>query len=156
LGCAKKKHHPLCAHHAPPLCANRKRDESDYMMESEPDFAGQFQQRKSEVNGKLSMGNTSAALHAAVQNPPLGCKDQGIRDQSLLLVMSVVTTVQEKDIEKHVTALEQSDLDTLMKYIYRGMEDGENSTKLLQWHAYVLAKGGIGTVVRALSERRTV
>jgi len=44
----------------------------------------------------------------------------------------------------------------LMKYIYRGLEDGENSTALLKWHSAVAEKGGLGCIVRALAERRTI
>lgn len=44
--------------------------------------------------------------------------------------------------------------DVLMKYIYRGFEiPSEGSSGiLLQWHEKVFAKGGVGSIVRVLSD----
>jgi len=120
------------------------------------DFAGQFAERQREVNNKLNMGNSGAALVAALQNPPLGCKDQALKDNNSALVTSVLVSIKEADMKKNIDSLNEDDLDVLMKYIYRGLEDGENSTALLKWHAAVSEKGGLGCIVRALAERRTI
>lgn len=137
-------------------------------------------------------GNHSGAIKAAVADPPLGCKDQGIKvmyplpitwcitwqrgtyhipftlgvqssndtfvlqDNYSRVVVSVLTAVKEADINKNIDSLNPDELDVLMKFIYKGLEDGENSTSLLKWHAAATAKGGLGSIVRALAERRTV
>jgi len=125
-------------------------------MEQEPDYRGQFNTRQRDVNNQLNMGNLSAALKTALQDPPLGCKDQALRDQNSALVTSVLVATKEADIKKNVDSLSPDELDVLMKYIYRGLEDGENSTSLLKWHAATFDKGGLGCIVRAMAERRTI
>lgn len=50
-------------------------------------------------------------------------------------------------------------IDTLMKYIYRGFEnpgDGSKSGHLLQWHEKVFNLGGIGCITRVLTDRKRV
>lgn len=45
-----------------------------------------------------------------------------------------------------------------MKYIYRGFEqpsDG-SSGHLLTWHEKVFAKGGVGSIVRVLTDKKRV
>jgi len=71
-------------------------------------------------------------------------------------VVNVLIAVKEADIQKHVDSLSPSDLDILMKYIYRGLEDGENSASLLKWHEAATKKGGLGCIVRALAERKAL
>ena len=71
-------------------------------------------------------------------------------------MVSVLTAIKEADMKKNVDGLSPDELDVLMKYVYKGLEDGENSTALLRWHAAVAEKGGLGCIVRALAERRTI
>ena len=51
-----------------------------------------------------------------------------------------------------------TELDTLMKYVYRGMEDPEakKCAALLAWHAAGVAKGGSGCILRVLTSRESV
>jgi len=125
-------------------------------MEQEPDYAGQLNDRTREVNSQLNMGKTGEALRCALANPPLGCKDQHIRDTSAALVTTVLLAIKEADMKKQIESLSPDDLDVLMKYIYKGLEDGENSNALLKWHAAVSERGGLGCIVRAIAERRTI
>jgi len=78
------------------------------------------------------------------------------QDNNSALVTSVLVAIKEADMKKNIDSLSSDDLDVLMKYIYRGLEDGENSTALLKWHSAVAEKGGLGCIVRALAERRTI
>lgn len=45
-------------------------------------------------------------------------------------------------------------LDVLMKYIYRGFEipSEGSSAHLLQWHEKVYSRGGVGCIVRVISD----
>ena len=52
--------------------------------------------------------------------------------------------------------LDDFQLDTLTKYVYRCMIHSEDSKKLLAWHAACVEKGGLGTIMRAFAERKTV
>jgi len=102
------------------------------------------------------MGNGADALREALQDPPLGCKAQQTRDQSTQLVLSVLTSVKDADAGKALGSLSTGDLDILMKYIYKGLESGENSNILLKWHSYVTKEGGLGCIVRSMADRRAL
>ena len=43
-----------------------------------------------------------------------------------------------------------------MKYIYRGLATYENSNAYLIWHEKTLAKAGLGSIVRAMAEKKSV
>eukprot|EP01099_Mayorella_cantabrigiensis_P001775 TRINITY_DN1779_c0_g1_i1.p1 TRINITY_DN1779_c0_g1~~TRINITY_DN1779_c0_g1_i1.p1 ORF type:complete len:141 (-),score=34.73 TRINITY_DN1779_c0_g1_i1:39-461(-) len=124
---------------------------------SDAEFEKQLADRTAAVTKARNTSNTVAALKASLENPPLGCKKEEIRKKSAELVVNVLTSVKAADIKKHVDGLDDSQLDLLMKYIYRGFEtspaDGGN---LLTWHAAVLEKAGNGSIVRAIADRKTV
>ncbi len=44
--------------------------------------------------------------------------------------------------------------DTLVKYLYRGLQEGRFCGSLLKWHALVVAAAGLGPVVRAMTANR--
>jgi hypothetical protein len=52
-----------------------------------------------------------------------------------------------------VNGLSVDELDVCMRYIYKGLESGENSNVLLKWHESVFNKAGTGCIVRALTAR---
>jgi actin related protein 2/3 complex subunit 5 len=62
------------------------------------------------------------------------------------------------DITSIVKAMNDVQLDTLMKYIYKGMAFPSqfNSANLLSWHEKTLEVAGVGSIVRVLTDRRTV
>eukprot|EP01090_Pellita_catalonica_P006100 TRINITY_DN162_c0_g1_i2.p1 TRINITY_DN162_c0_g1~~TRINITY_DN162_c0_g1_i2.p1 ORF type:complete len:129 (+),score=28.96 TRINITY_DN162_c0_g1_i2:56-442(+) len=123
---------------------------------TDADFKADYDNRQRAVNNKLNMGQGADALKEVLADPPLGCKNQQIKDDNTELVLSVLTSVKDADIEKAISSLNPTELDVLMKYIYKGLVPGDKSTSLLKWHAAVTKKGGLGCIVRALAERRTV
>ncbi|KAA8587615.1 hypothetical protein FQN60_016477 [Etheostoma spectabile] len=74
------------------------------------------------------------------------------------LVVRVLSGFKSSDIEKAVGSLDRAGVDLLMKYIYRGFEtpSDNSSAVLLQWHEKALAVGGVGSIVRVLTARKTV
>ena len=61
------------------------------------------------------------------------------------------------DVAGIVASLNTAQLDILMKYIYRGFEKHDASAgALLAWHEKVVEAGGLGTIVRVLTARKTV
>jgi hypothetical protein len=53
-----------------------------------------------------------------------------------------------------VGGLKEQQLDVAMKYIYKGMEIApDTSAALLKWHEAVFEKGGIGSIMRVLTDR---
>ncbi|XP_062259653.1 actin-related protein 2/3 complex subunit 5-like [Platichthys flesus] len=113
---------------------------------------------ESEVDGLLRQGNMTAALQAVLKNPPVNSKNQNAKDRAELLVVRVLSSFKSSDIEKAVGSLDKAGVDLLMKYIYRGFEkpSDNSSAVLLQWHERALAVGGVGSIVRVLTARKTV
>jgi len=72
------------------------------------------------------------------------------------VMMKLLTSVKEPAVKPIVASLDQDQVDYLMKYIYRLLGTGENCTILLKWHESAFEAGGLGCIVRAICERRTV
>ena len=53
-------------------------------------------------------------------------------------------------------SLNETEIDVLMKYTYRGLAKGENCGPLLKLHASLVEKAGIGCIVRVMAERNRV
>ncbi|XP_058525691.1 actin-related protein 2/3 complex subunit 5 isoform X2 [Ochotona princeps] len=125
----------------------RKVDVDEYdenkFVDEEDGGDGQAGPDEGEVDSCCRTGNMTAALQAALKNPPINTKSQAVK---------------ASDIEKAVQSLDRSGVDLLMKYIYRGFESpsDNSSALLLQWHERALAAGGVGSIVRVLTARKTV
>ncbi|XP_016330372.1 actin-related protein 2/3 complex subunit 5-like protein [Sinocyclocheilus anshuiensis] len=99
-----------------------------------------------------------AALHIALRNPPINSKNPAIKERAQAAVLRVLTSFKSSDIEPAVKSLDKNGVDLLMKYIYKGFErPTENSSAiLLQWHEKAFAIGGLGSIVRVMTARKTV
>eukprot|EP00013_Stygamoeba_regulata_P024448 CAMPEP_0177647956 /NCGR_PEP_ID=MMETSP0447-20121125/10572_1 /TAXON_ID=0 /ORGANISM="Stygamoeba regulata, Strain BSH-02190019" /LENGTH=131 /DNA_ID=CAMNT_0019150567 /DNA_START=78 /DNA_END=473 /DNA_ORIENTATION=+ len=122
--------------------------------EEQFDHAGALRTRQEAVNRALNGGNTKQALQAALENPPLGCKDEKIKLDSLTLVTNTVSRVKDNEIQAHVDQLSSFEVDTLMKFIYKGLGEAQECGRYLKWHEVVTNKAGLGVIVRAIAERR--
>ena len=104
----------------------------------------------------LNAGRGSSAIAEVLTNSIIGCKNQSLKDRNADVMMKLLTCVKEAGVKAIVDTLNEDQIDVLMKYVYRLLESGENSTILLKWHECAFEKGGLGTIVRVISERRTV
>ncbi|MBV95585.1 Actin-related protein 2/3 complex subunit 5, partial [Eschrichtius robustus] len=86
------------------------------------------------------------------------CLRQYPSDRAGSIVLKVLISFKANDIEKAVQSLDKNGVDLLMKYIYKGFESpsDNSSAMLLQWHEKALAAGGVGSIVRVLTARKTV
>ncbi|KAJ8286430.1 hypothetical protein GJAV_G00039180 [Gymnothorax javanicus] len=99
-----------------------------------------------------------SAFHMALKNPPVHTKNPAVKERAQMIVLRVLTSFRGGEIEPAVRSLDRNGVDLLMKYIYRGFEKpSENSSAiLLQWHEKAFAVGGLGSIVRVLTARKTV
>uniref|UniRef100_A0A671QCH6 Actin-related protein 2/3 complex subunit 5 n=1 Tax=Sinocyclocheilus anshuiensis TaxID=1608454 RepID=A0A671QCH6_9TELE len=79
-------------------------------------------------------------------------------ERAQAVVLRVLTAFKSSDIEPAVKSLDRNGVDLLMKYIYRGFEkpSDNSSAILLQWHEKAFAVGGLGSIVRVLTARKSV
>uniref|UniRef100_W5KHU4 Actin-related protein 2/3 complex subunit 5 n=1 Tax=Astyanax mexicanus TaxID=7994 RepID=W5KHU4_ASTMX len=103
-------------------------------------------------------GDMMSAFHVALRNPPINSKNPAIKEKAQAVVLRVLTSFKSSDIEPAVKSIDRNGIDLLMKYIYKGFEKPcENSSAiLLQWHEKAFAVGGLGSIVRVMTSRKTV
>ncbi|XP_067397801.1 actin-related protein 2/3 complex subunit 5-like protein [Emydura macquarii macquarii] len=130
---------------------NKFVEEPDEAAAAEPDPGP-------EVEALLRQGAMLRAFHTALRNSPLNTKNQAVKERAQGVVLKVLTSFKSSEIEQAVNSLDKNGIDLLMKYIYKGFEKPtENSSAvLLQWHEKALAVGGLGSIVRVLTARKTV
>lgn len=92
------------------------------------------------------------------------------RRATLSLVLDILNSTRTTDIAPALKALRIEERDTLMKYLYRGLEvartshSGINCAVLLSWHEKVRTRkltqltqlAGTGCIVRVMTDRRVV
>ena len=111
-----------------------------------------------EVKRLLQSGRKPEALRCILSAAPLNTKNQATKDRAADLMMQVLLAIKAGEMEAAIEKLEPELIDVLMKYIYRGFEnptDG-SSAHLLLWHDKVFAAGGVGAVVRVLTDKKRV
>ncbi|XP_075534129.1 actin-related protein 2/3 complex subunit 5-like isoform X2 [Dermacentor variabilis] len=93
-----------------------------------------------------------------LKTAPIGSKCQSVKDAASALAMRVLLAVKASEMEQAVGSLDRDSVDVLMKYIYRGFESPSegSSGHLLAWHEKAYAAGGIGSIVRVMTDRKRV
>uniref|UniRef100_A0A0K8TT87 Actin-related protein 2/3 complex subunit 5 n=1 Tax=Tabanus bromius TaxID=304241 RepID=A0A0K8TT87_TABBR len=127
----------------------------DNFKEDEGDLGGIHGPDENEITSLLNQSKHIDALIVALSSAPLGCKNQQVKDHALNITLRVLLSIKSSQMETAVDMLEEKDLlDVLMKYIYRGFEipSEGSSGHLLQWHEKAFSKGGVGCIVRVLSD----
>merc|ERR1711991_745722 len=90
------------------------------------DHAGNWSQRRSAVQSKMSSGNYKGALIDSLENPPFNCKDPQLVAESAQLVAQCCAQIKGAEAGKVAADLNPTQQDTLMKYVYKAMAAGEN------------------------------
>ncbi|XP_005100195.1 actin-related protein 2/3 complex subunit 5-A [Aplysia californica] len=132
-------------------------DEDRFVDADEDGDQGDQGPNESEVNSLLTRDKYQDALLLVLNNAPISCKNQAVKDRAANLVVRVLTSFKG-DIDQCVKSLDSKNVDTLMKYIYRGFEmPSENSSAvLLTWHQKAFAAGGLGSIMRVMTDRKRV
>ncbi|XP_053640535.2 actin-related protein 2/3 complex subunit 5-C isoform X1 [Cherax quadricarinatus] len=108
----------------------------------------------------MNAGNHADALKLLLANAPVASKgkNEQAKDMALNLVLKVLLSVNKSQMDQIISSLDKTQLDVLMKYIYRGFERPSegSSAILLIWHEKVYNAGGVGCIVRVLTDRKRV
>ena len=97
-----------------------------------------------------------AALAAALADPPNATKSNEVKAYAADVTMKVINSVKTGEEAELVGALDDEQQDTLMKMLYTLLERGTDCSKLLKWHSTLTKSAGLGCIVRALTDRKTV
>uniref|UniRef100_A0A1B6C4F2 Actin-related protein 2/3 complex subunit 5 n=1 Tax=Clastoptera arizonana TaxID=38151 RepID=A0A1B6C4F2_9HEMI len=110
---------------------------------------------ESEITSLLNTGRNIEALKIVLRNAPLGTKNQQVKDNATNLTIKVLLSIKSSQIEEAVNCLDKDLIDVLMKYVYKGFETPSegSSGHLLLWHEKAFAVGGVGSIVRVLTDR---
>ncbi|XP_069121208.1 actin-related protein 2/3 complex subunit 5-A-like [Argopecten irradians] len=130
-------------------------DEDKYVDEDD-DQEVDVGPNEGEINALLAQSKQKEALVAALKNPPVGCKNQALKDKTTNLVVRVLQSFKNNEIEGCVKTLDSKSVDILMKYIYKGFEfpTDNSSATLLSWHDKVFARAGQGSIIRVLTDKK--
>lgn len=73
-------------------------------------------------------------------------------------MMKVMLSIKSSQIDEVIHRLDTDQVDTLMKYIYKGFENPTegSSAHLLIWHEKAFAVGGLGSIVRVLTDNKRI
>ncbi|XP_060517913.1 actin-related protein 2/3 complex subunit 5-C [Cylas formicarius] len=126
----------------------------DNYKEDEIEQVGPLGPDENDVNNLLQKGKLVDALKLVIGNAPLGSKNQQIKDNALSLTLKVLLSIKPSQIEEAVNSLDTNSVDVLMKYVYKGFENPSegSSGHLLLWHEKVYSVGGVGCIIRVLSD----
>ncbi len=80
------------------------------------------------------------------------------------IIEKVLSQLSESDIPNAINALDNETSDILMKYLYRLMGQQREKTEkekfnyalVLKFHAQLVEKAGVGSIVRVLTDRKQV
>ena len=116
------------------------------------------EQRSEKVDQLLRQNQYVDALQTALENPPVGSKNEEIKKQNANVVFRALAAIPERDndIKGIIDGLTIDAQDTLMKYIYRALGEAQSCGSMLKWHGALLEKAGIGAIVRTMVDRKTV
>lgn len=116
------------------------------------------EQRSGKVDQLLRQNQYVDALQTALENPPVGSKNEEIKKKNADVVFRALAAIPERDndIKGIIDGLTIDAQDTLMKYIYRALGEAQSCGSMLKWHGALLEKAGIGAIVRTMVDRKTV
>ena len=114
--------------------------------------------RGAKVKRLVEMGNLVEALVTALESPPMPCKEHLIKKRNAGIVLDVLARFRPSEIKKTVAKLDNDQIDTLVKYVYRGFEEPTDRlcAILLVWHQHAVSSRGLVTIVRVLTSCKTV
>ncbi|CAH1391597.1 unnamed protein product [Nezara viridula] len=111
---------------------------------------------ENEITQLLNQGNSLEALKVVLRNAPLTSKNPQVKESALNLTMKVLMSFKSSQVDEAVNSLDVEMIDTLMKYIYKGFEfpSEKRCGQLLLWHEKVYSVGGVGSIVRVLTDHK--
>ena len=111
-----------------------------------------------EIISLLNDSKQKEALKLILNSDTIGHKSQFIRDANFSLIQRIMNSIRVSEIATIVNELNFNEIDILMKFIYRGFENPSDgsSANLLVWHDRAFQKGGVGSIIRVMTDKKRV
>ena len=109
-----------------------------------------------EVDVLLGNKEKTKALLAALRSPPAGSKSDAVKDANAAVIDHVLSRFQDADIPIAIESLNLEMCDILMKYVYKFMGRAQNCALMLKLHSQLESKAGTGSIMRVLTDRKTI
>ncbi|KAJ2083066.1 arp2/3 complex subunit [Coemansia sp. RSA 988] len=138
---------------------NQMTEQLQFMStKSNEEVASMVDQKAAAVRAAITRGNSIEALEKALAEPPYGRGLEPAQSSNAQLVSEILMATRAQDIASVVANLADEDRDVLLKYIYHGLARPAefNCGVLLSWHERIVESGGLGSIVRVMSDRRVV
>jgi len=117
-------------------------------------------QRQAAVRSSLARNDTAGALAVILDNAPYGPNVDEAKEITLSTLLTILNSTKATEITSVIKSLTPDAQDTLMKYIYKGMAmpgwGDISGSVLLGWHEKLTEVAGVGSIVRAITDRRIV
>ncbi|CAO3695443.1 unnamed protein product [Umbelopsis ramanniana] len=114
--------------------------------------------RATDVRNLLTRGNNGEALTKSLEDPPYGRNLENAKAKNIKTVVDVLNQFRANDIPTAIKELNLDQQDVLMKYLYAALSKPEqfNSGMILNWHEKLTEVAGPGSIVRVMTDKRTV
>lgn len=115
------------------------------------------EQRSREVDSAIAGRSYAKAVALALHDPPIGGSPQE-KETNFRTVMRALAAPSDREIPDIAREIGSNETlaDTLMKYIYKGLSVEQSNGPLFKWHSELVASAGMGCVVRAITDRKSV
>ncbi|KAI8898386.1 actin-related protein 2/3 complex subunit 5 [Globomyces pollinis-pini] len=133
--------------------------EDDVVQYSVADLENISNVKTQDVRNYLQRGDFVNALARALDQPCYGGAEvEPLKNIAMQNIFQVLSSIRPTDIPQIVGLLNSQQIDTLVKYIYKGLASPAvfNSNILLSWHEKVIELSGPGSIARCLTDRRLV
>ena len=128
-------------------------------MADEASIENEVKSRSALVSNLLSESQWAKALQASLENPPVNSKEDETKAANTSIVEKVLSSTTEANLYNALGSLSAETCDVLMKYVYKIMGEGPKVVSyntLLKLHAKLVEKAGYGSILRVMSDRKTV
>ncbi|GAA98973.1 uncharacterized protein L969DRAFT_95648 [Mixia osmundae IAM 14324] len=145
---------------------------------SPQESASLAKRKERDIRALLQKGDYTSSLVTVLNEPPYGPEHADAKTTSLACILLILSQVRSTEIAKTIKTLSPEQQDTLMKYLYKGMSEPEDSSSggamygagapvgniipgnscavLLSWHEKLTEIAGTGCIVRVMSDHRRV
>ncbi|KAF7638048.1 Actin-related protein 2/3 complex subunit 5 [Meloidogyne graminicola] len=115
---------------------------------------------EAQIRNLLHTNRNLEALKLVLSYNPSQIKNQVyFRDNAVQMAVRVLTSFKSAEMDSAVKALTNDEVDLLMKYIYKGMEqqpDGQTCSSLLAWHSHAFQVCGHGGIIRIFTDMNRI